>query len=155
MAKHGPNRLLAYLAIHETVLEKYRRDGFLEAQSLDLSPLPGNVLRMEGDLRCAGGLVVTVDKYLRIVEGADTSDPIVQTYSYAYNVSLAGRGNLFRYDNAHAHGDHQDRHHRHSFDPASGATLEVTWVGPTWPTLGEVLDEAREWYWAHHDELGR
>jgi hypothetical protein len=29
----------------------------------------------------------------------------------------------------------------------------VTWVGPDWPTLGKVIEEAREWYWAHHDEL--
>jgi len=26
-------------------------------------------------------------------------------------------------------------------------------VGPEWPTLGEVIDEARSWYWDHVDDL--
>ncbi len=121
MSKHGPNRLLAYIEIHETVLAKLRRGGFVESDNLELLPLPGDVLHMEGEVRCAGGLVITVDKYLRIVDGAGTADPTVQTYSYAYNVSLAGRGNVFRYDNAHDHAGHRDRHHRHQYDHRTGA----------------------------------
>jgi hypothetical protein len=75
VSKHGPNRLLAYIEIHETVLSKLRRGGFVESDNLELLPLPGDVLRMEGEVRCAGGLVITVDKYLRIIDGAGTAAP--------------------------------------------------------------------------------
>jgi len=79
--KHGPNGLRSYLEIHETVLRRFVREGFVDGHD--------------------------------IVDSSNPDDPAVQTVAYAYNV------------------------HRHAFD---------------WQT-GEVLEEMREWYWLHRDEL--
>ncbi len=98
-------------------------------------------------------VAVTVDKVLRAVADADSPDPMVQTHLYSYNVSVSGRGSAFRYDNAHRHPGHSDPNHRHEFDWKTGAAVAVRWIGRDWPTLGEVIQEARTWYWANHDDL--
>src|SRR3990172_2438968 len=53
------------------------------------------------------------------------ANPLVQTLLYSYNLSVQGWNNVFRYDNAHAHGAHADHHHRHAFDWRTGASQGV------------------------------
>lgn len=88
---------------------------------------------------------------------ADPTDPHVQTVEYSYNVSVYNRGNVFRYDNQHAdrlHDDHSDEHHKHIFDWETGGQLSIIWIGADkWPTLGDVVQEARDWHSDHFDEL--
>lgn len=152
-AKHGPNSLRNYLSIHETVMGQFDRDGFVDVSALELEPLGAGAIKMVGEIRCQGGLVCTVEKVLAVVDRTNPDDPLIQTDRYAYNVHVAGHGNLFRYDNVHKHPGHADENHRHAFDWRTGEQIGITWVGPDWPTLGEVLAEMREWYWAHSAEL--
>ena len=151
--KHSPNTLRSYLAIHETVMQRLRRDGFVESDDLSVVPLGGGAIMMEGQIRCEGGLVCTVEKILAIVDATDGDNPLVQTVRFAYNVHVAGHHNLFRYDNVHAYQGHADASHRHAFDWRTGEAGEIRWVGSSWPTLGEVLEEARAWFWEHRQEL--
>lgn len=151
--KHSPNTLRNYLSIHETVMQRFRRDGFVDFDDLELVPLGAGSIKLEGQIRCEGGLVCTVEKLLTIVDATDAENPLVQTVRFAYNVSIAGRHNLFRYDNVHGYPGHADASHRHSFDRRTGEAEEVTWIGGEWPTLGEVLEEMRQWYWTHRGEL--
>ncbi len=151
--KHSPNTLRNYLAIHETALQRLSRDGFVESHDLSLVPLGGGAIMMEGKIQCEGGLVCTVEKILAIVDATDGDNPLVQTARFAYNVHVAGHHNLFRYDNVHAYKGHADASHRHAFDWRTGEAGEIRWVGAEWPTLGEVLEEARGWFWEHRQEL--
>lgn len=124
--KHGPNRLLSYLSIHETVMGQFARDGFVESDGIVLEPFGADALKIEGEIRCLGGLIVTVRKILRVLEGGEAdANPLVQTLLYSYNLSVQGWNNVFRYDNAHAHGAHADHHHRHAFDWRTGASQGV------------------------------
>jgi len=151
--KHSPTSLRNYLSIHETVMQRFRRDGFVEFDDLALVPIGGGSIKMEGQIRCEGGLVCTVEKVLDVVDATDAENPLVLTVRYAYNVHVAGGHNLFRYDNVHGYPGHADASHRHAFDWPTGEVGEVTWTGDEWPTLGEVLEEMREWFWTHRSEL--
>ena len=80
---------------------------------------------MEGGIACRGNIIVTVEKYLKILSG-DGVIAIVETFRYSYNVSVRNEGNIFRYDNSHDRPGHTDRHHKHEFDD-EGET--ITWIG--------------------------
>jgi hypothetical protein len=71
---------------------------FANWQALDanLNEIPQ--IRLSGEIACLGKILITVDKYLNILEGSGDNS-VVQTVSYAYNVSIQGCGNVFRYDN--------------------------------------------------------
>jgi hypothetical protein len=112
---------------------------------------------MYGEIACLGSIVIRVEKALRILQ-ADGANSLVEADWYAYNVSVRNQKNIFRYDNQDQdfsfRKDHQDRHHKHVFDWKTGDELAVKWVGAErWPKLNEVIEEARNWYWAHKDEL--
>ena len=100
-------------------------------------------------------LRVDVSKSLEVGEGAD---PLVQTINYSYNVSIAGRRNVFRYCSPHDPDgtDHHVQHHRHQYDPfgpdPSRETIRLITDGD-WPVLGQVIEEAESWYWDNHDHL--
>jgi hypothetical protein len=74
----------------------------------------------------------------------------VHTITYAYNLSLIGAGNIFRYDNMHSHYGHLTKHHRHEYNPPN-VRKRLEQVGEEgWPTLGEALREARHYVeWCH------
>lgn len=148
---HGPNLFRSYRSIHETVMEQFKASGFVGAETLAFSnDLPG-VITLEGEIACRGNIIVTVEKYLKILSG-DGNNAIVETFRYSYNVSVRNEGNIFRYDNSHDRPGHTDRHHKHEFNDDEGET--ITWIGyHSWLTLGQVLQETQEWYWLNHDSL--
>ena len=69
----------------------------------------------------------------------------VQTIEYAYNLSLIGVGNIFRYDNMHGHYGHLGSHHKHEYEPPDQLTQVIEIKEENWPTLGEALNEARNY----------
>jgi len=146
--KHGPNSLKNYIAIHETVMDRFVRDGFVEHNGVTFQAFGAGLILIEGVILCEGGLVCRAEKTLEVM--GDERDPQVQTIKYAYNVHLSGGGNLFRYDNVHVHPGLEDENHRHGFDLETGQET-VTATGLEWPTLGEVLEEMRQWHWDHLD----
>ena len=104
-------------------------------------------LNIYGRVCLRGGLVLDVDKVLRITDVA--GQYYIQTSAYSYNLSLK-EGNVFRYDNSHAHGEHVTPHHFHRFDPPGTETAGSPFeIGNNWPTLGEVIQQADLYYWEH------
>ena len=118
---------------------------------------------MVGDIGCLGDITLTVEKYLRVMtEAASPSDVIggdhdivVQTYIYAYHASVRGHGAILRYDNNHGRPGHADWHHVHRCDWRTDDDVgHVEWIGEErWPTLGEVIQELMDWYYANRDQL--
>ena len=144
-SRHGPNRLIDYLATHDT--------GFVCQDSLELQFMP-MAIRMRGEISCLGDVVIAVNKTLKVVEPSDY-DPVVQTLVYSYNASVRGFCNFLRHDNVHSHPGHPDAHHRHEYDWRTNQELcPPIWCGEEkWPTLGRFIEMAQGWYWEHHAEL--
>lgn len=79
--KHGPNRLRNYIEIHETVIRRFMDLDFIEEDALTLTPNKG-AIRMEGNLRCIGGLLIKVKKDLEVL--SDEEDPLIRNAFYTY-----------------------------------------------------------------------
>ncbi len=108
------------------------------------------MITLQGEIACLGNIIVTVEKYLRVL-GGDGDNAMVQTFQYSYNVSVRNEGNIFRYDNSHDRPGHPDRHHKHEFDEEGE---QISWIGyQSWRTLGQVLQETQEWYWLNRESL--
>ncbi len=151
--KHGPNRLNRYQEIHETVMGHLRDDGFVVEDDLAFADLGNGLIELRGTVKCLGGIRVEVEKLLEILDG-DGAEAMVQTFAYSYHACLeGGQGNIVRYDSPHV--DHNQDHHVHRYDPFSGdVTGRVTMHGESgWPTLGEMLYELRDWYYANFERL--
>lgn len=147
-ASHGPIRLSSYLEIHTTVINRFVAQGFVVEDGLEIDDLGNGSIYISGLIRCAGGVTITVDKYLSIIDPGPPA--FVQTVDYSYNASLDGVGNIFRYCSPHP--DHNTFHHRHTYDVFSGDQFgNVSESG--WPTLGEVIEELRCWTSDHHGNL--
>ena len=164
---HAPNKFSAYEQIHETVIGQFRDSGFISDHDLTFSPwrrfdkVSGELVpqfRLNGEIGCLGKILIRVEKYLDILD--NSHNPSIQTVSYAYNASVQGFGNIFRYDNQDdyfvVNSGHPDKHHKHDFNwldnqPPWG---DITWVGrDKWPTLGQFIDELQVWYWDNKNEL--
>jgi len=139
--------------IHETAMARFVRDGIVSDHALTLDAFPGGI-RMQGDIACRGGIVISVDKILDTV--GEDSEQMVQTATYSYNASIRGYNAFLRNDNAHLHPGHIDPHHRHEYDWERGDEMPGSplWVGADrWPTLGQFIEEVDRWYWEHRDVL--
>lgn len=151
-AKHGPNKLQAYLQIHQTVMERMLHNGFVLSDNLVFTPVH-NALYLDGEILCQGGIRLDVSKEIAILEGVG-ADALVRTISYSYNAFLIGRGNILRYDSPHA--THNQEHHVHRYDVLRGdtrGTLTFLEDEAGRPTLGEVITELERWYYEHYDDL--
>jgi hypothetical protein len=144
-SKHAPCRQETYLNVHEAVMQQYRDSGFVSHDTLEVSVIPNIGWVLEGEIACRGNIVVSVRKLLTFMPR--DSDFDVQTEKYSYNVRVADAGNIFRYDNQHTHEGHADSHHKDIYKFPGDDKLDVQWVGTDdWPTLGDVLKEARDWH---------
>jgi hypothetical protein len=136
-------------------MQQFVRAAFVQSDTLSMKRY-GKYIRVQGEIACAGRLVVTVNKLLELT---DSQSDTVQTLQYSYHLAVRGQHSVFRYDNAHPEflfSGHRDEHHKHLFDWKTGDPLPSSpeWIGAArWPTLGEVLDEARQWYHQHYHEL--
>lgn len=165
---HAPNNFSNYERIHETVLNQFRESDFIGRETLKFSPwqryyddLSIPQIRLYGEIACRGKIVIRVEKYLDILENSD-NNPLVQTVSYAYNASVQGFGNIFRYDNLDdyfvSNNGHMDEHHKHNFNWVTGQQDwgGLVWVGyDNWPTLGQFIAELQIWYWENRGELAQ
>lgn len=153
--RHSPNRFSSYYETHQTILNQFIARDFVGRQNLMFNKY-SKLFHCKGEIGCLGEIVISVDKIIAIV---DFSDESVQTKRYAYNASIRGRGKIFRYDNQHSHHlrpGHLDPHHKHSFNWETNLEEpnSPVWVGESgWPTLGQVLQEAEDWYWENRDFL--
>jgi hypothetical protein len=137
-------------------MAQLRSTGFVGDDTLQLSRATKQFI-LHGEIACLGSIVIRVEKALRILEN-NGPNSLIETIWYAYNVSLRGGHNIFRYDNQDEdyrfRKGHGDPHHKHIFDWRTGDEKECKWVGADrWPTLDEVIVESQNWYWEHKKEL--
>jgi hypothetical protein len=134
-------------------MQRLAREGFVLRHNLELREMGGGIFEMSGDVECDGGILLEVQKMLRIVEG-EGREALVRTVEYSYNAKLSGIGNILRYCSPHEDGGatHHAEHHKHCFDDvaAGGDRVEVI-EDDKWPTLGQVLEELRGWLSDHAD----
>lgn len=152
--KHRPNRLRAYFQAHDGKLRELEGIGFVISNNLSIdpkSPSPKTpFLKMKGNIQLAGNLRMDVEKLLRVQRLPATDEYQIYTVSYSYSLVKNGHHTIFRYCSAHDDLDtsphHHKFHHKHVFDPDTGNQRDVhTLTEEQWPTLGEVLDEAKNW----------
>jgi hypothetical protein len=135
-------------------MEQFVREGFVTADSCSFVELGHGEILIAGTVECLGGLFsITVSKLLEIVDG-DGPNARVQTVAYSYNAHWRGRSVVFRYDSPHY--DHNPFHHVHRPDVfGKGSQDEVIEEvdSENWPTLGEVIAELRDWYYANYEKI--
>lgn len=155
MGVHDPARFTTYVSTHEGWMSSLRRKGFI--QDGDSLRFHGgeysSFIELCGQIPCLGGIVITVEKYLRVLPG--DGEQVVQTWRYNYNASVQDHGNIMRYDNADHHG-FPDPHHRHDYDWRTGRELNASpvHVGEAqWPTLGAFVETVHTWYIANYTAL--
>lgn len=132
-------------------MQRYLREGFVLTENLRFEHLGNGFVALVGTIDCLGGVVLEVEKLLRVLDG-EGADALVQTQRYTYHAHVAGLGNILRYDSPHP--DHNKFHHVHRYPfPADGAdeVIELNWEQV--PTLGEVIEELREWVYAQWEFL--
>jgi hypothetical protein len=147
-SRRGPISYTNYQRIHDRRIEDFVNEGFVISHNVTFGPPSSGHITVEGDIYCLGGITVEVRKRLKILRGKGPK-AMVKTSDYAYNVYANGRGNLFRYDSPH---EHRPYHHVHRYDVlATWSELSVEDIGNEnkVPTLGEVIEEARDLYYAH------
>ncbi|HKP75072.1 MAG TPA: DUF6516 family protein [Longimicrobiaceae bacterium] len=141
-------------------MDQVVRGAFVTSHDLRVSS-GGNYLTIEGDIHCAGGIVIEVNKRLEILAGEGAA-ATVQTAGYRYHVRLPGKGTIFRYDSPHPAAAgvelpaHHPEHHVHRYDVLSGdvrGTIEIIYDIERVPTLREVIDEAAEWFYRHAEAI--
>jgi len=139
-------------------MEQLRASGFVGPDDLSFVEVPGAGFFLVGEVACKGRIVVSVEKFLTLLEGEGVA-AMVQTEWYSYNAFVRGWHNILRYDNQHPHElypGHLDEHHRHTFDWQTGEERSDSpaWIGAEkWPTLSEAIREVQAWYWDHRQEL--
>lgn len=150
--KHGPNRLNSYIRTHANIIQQYIAEGFVVGmEGMDFISTDGQIV-LEGTVLCLGGLRVEVLKRISILVQEGTN-PLVQTTTYRYQVTLGGVGTVFRYDSPHPH---RDEHHVHRHDVLNGdrgGSIDYIYNEDDIPTLGEVIGEVRDWYYANFEAL--
>ena len=105
-------------------------------------------IAVAGEIRCLGDMTISVDKTLTVLDGQGPG-AMVYTTEFHYHVQAVGRGPVLRYDSPHPH---RPYNHVHRFDFL--ATWDQVQIVPIYeindvPTLGDVLEEVRELYWAN------
>ena len=151
--KHGSNRFENYQSVHQKRMQDFLLEGFVLEEDLRFQAIGRRSIVLYGSIRCLGGIVLEVEKELQVLDGAGPTAR-VQTRTYRYHAWLPARHNILRYDSPHAH---RPYHHVHRFD-ALGTGREVS-IDPiedeaAIPTLSEVLDELRDWFYRNADTLG-
>lgn len=164
--RHGAIFYSSYIEIHETVMQQFRERHFIGHDTLEFIPISPTYY-LQGRIFCLGQIIIDVEKALHPEFLVGCSDPMVRTKWYAYNVSLQGAGNIFRYDNQdkdYLRPGHDDDHHKHTFNIVTSDLNKITqtiehihspvWIGRhRWPTLGDVLAEIEAWYWENYSFL--
>ena len=131
-------------------MQRLAREGFVLRDNVKLHEMGDGVLEMSGDIECDGGILVEVQKMLRIISG-EGREAYVQTVEYSYNAKLSSMRNILRYCSPHDDGgSHHGEHHKHYLDETGVERIKVIGADQ-WPTLGQVLEELRVWLSDHAD----
>lgn len=161
--RHQAVRFDRYFEIHGTVMAQFVADRFVEEDGVDFADMGDGTIMVDGTIRCGGCLDIRVLKTLTVLDG-EGACAFVQTTQFTYNVSLRNIGNVFRYCSSHATPEAPEHHpynHKHIFDVLAGdinVAGDVEGIveqlpGTGWPTLREVIEEARQWVHSNDQAL--
>ena len=145
--KHDWNNVDDYLYQHERRLEDY--SFFIPDYNIDIIPInePNQtpLLRISMTIKCNNGVILSVYKTAEIRSIIRRGNLIKQakTVDYSYNAFILGKGNIFRYDNAHIHPGHSTPHHKHVFNPPDKEVEDSPFPinEDEWPNMHEVINE--------------
>lgn len=157
--RHQPISYYEYKKIHNSYIDQLKKEQFIDNDTLvfDETKKERSVILLCGKLSCLGGIIITVNKVLKVEKPGyfkKLEKCLVHTISYSDNVSITQHGNIFRYEEQHRdhRENHPDKHHKHKFDVNTTNEIEVEWIGDqNWPTLGDVIQEAQNWYYDNRD----
>lgn len=139
---HGWNSYDQYLNIEQSRLDNH---PFVLSHNLryDFYEYSGETyLRISGQVVCLNNVLLEVEKYLE-TRRTRPGVLLVRTFSYRYNASVRGKGNVLRYDNGHD----SDEYHRHVFDLETGEQAEYQLLDRFhFPTFPQILDELEEMF---------
>jgi hypothetical protein len=139
-------------ASHRQQIERFFRDGFVHRDMVVFTATGNGLVRAEGTLVCAGGLVCHVHAIIGPGDCAGVTPQVAGSGSLTYEVTtenehLAVGRTVFRYENTHRHAATDGPNHRHVFDPGSGSE-RIHGLGRNTPTLAQVLEDMRHFYWS-------
>lgn len=151
MGRHGRNTLDNYIAVHESYMQSFFAQGFVQQDSCDFLVLSG-LVTLTGRVHCLGGIELCVLKQIDVLQGQGAM-PVVQRSTYNYHAQFLNGPYIFRYDSPV---DHRPFHHKHVFDPLSSRKElridRIDDIGQT-PTMGDVLTELQRWYWENASQI--
>lgn len=129
-------------------MARFVAEGFITSHTIGFAAAANGYIAIAGEIRCLGGLTITVDKTLAVLDG-EGPGAMVHTTAFSYHVQADGRGPVLRYCGPHTHRPHN---HVHRFDYL--ATWDEVQVVPIpeindVPTLSDVLEEVRDLYWSN------
>lgn len=147
-SRHEWNSWDQYWAIHDRFIQDYH-DYFILEDTL-APEITTDLVRWDGILYCVDGIEIAVSKIQDVRRRVGR--PQVRTRRYAYHVQRRVGDRvlpLFRYDNFRHFGSAGAHpHHVHRFNE-NGDEVEVRPLTDDWPTLGDVITEAYE-FWQRH-----
>ncbi len=147
--KHGASRFRNYRAITDVILRSFIDAGFVLSENMGYEAIGDGLIAHRGEIQCQGGIVLEVEKVLTILDGTG-DNALVQTTYRSYHAYARGKGNIVRYCSGH---DHRPYDHVHRYDaPATWNEIlpvQELWTEDEIPTLSDVLDELRDFYYTH------
>lgn len=151
--RHGWNEYENYIIRLERQVRDFSEAGFVHSSSVgDLTSRSRRdhapELVFSGRLSCADSLYIDVEETFEVMTRAGR--PWIRMVGSKFQAGISGPGPriIFRYDNAHSYPGHPDAFHKHQFDPATWQQADwPVWIGRAqWPSLGDVLEELRQWW---------
>ncbi|MBI2909646.1 MAG: hypothetical protein HYX92_18560 [Chloroflexi bacterium] len=145
--RHGWNSYDGYKNIEQARLEGH---PFVKSHNIEYEfyqSAGAQFLSISGTVLCHADVVLEVEKYL---QGRRTPRGLIliRTFSYRYNASIPGKGNVLRYDNGH----NFDEYHRHVFDVVTGKEITFEILDrQKFPTFPDILDELQAMFEASDD----
>jgi uncharacterized protein with von Willebrand factor type A (vWA) domain len=125
-------------------------DGFVVEDRCAFTFLPETIL-LQGTIVCLDALTVDVEKEIAILSGLKMNAR-VQTRRFRYHARVRGAHNILRYESAHEHRPQAHKHVYNTFGDGQEQEIIDLFHENEIPTLGEVIQELREW---HQENAGR
>lgn len=144
--RHGPTTLASYTLAHQGGMGRFEAEGFIRSHTVGFGAATNGYIAIAGAIRCLGGMTISVDKTLTVLDGQGPG-AMVYTTEFHYHVQADGRGPVVRYDSPHPH---RPYNHVHRFDFLE--TWDAFPIVPIHeiddvPTLSDVIEEVRDLYW--------
>ncbi|MFT4040785.1 MAG: hypothetical protein QM692_21570 [Thermomicrobiales bacterium] len=149
-SRHGWYERGTFFFLISLDLQQFKDDEFVVADGLvrKIAEQPADLEILAGRLTCQHSLFLDVQMKLDTTVRGGRIWVRLRTRQYHAGVLGKHPRPIFRYDNSHPYPGHPDAFHKHQFDPATWEQPDwPVWIGrENWPSLGDVLEELRQWW---------